>query len=90
MARRSVSDTGAIQGEVRLSKADTLWERGLWLGRTEGTDEHLTSDEQGVYMTRSIRRLNDSDKFTKELALKMKGAPWDFTVATWGSFAGAS
>ncbi len=49
MARRNVSDSEAIQGEGRLSKADEPWDRGLWLGRTEGTDEHIIGDEQGLH-----------------------------------------
>ena len=90
MARRNVSDSGAIQGigEGRLTKADTPWDRGLWLGRTEGTDEHIIGDEHGVYMTRSIRRLNDSDQYMKELILKMKGLPWDLTGGALGKLRG--
>ncbi len=77
MARRSVSDSGASQGfgEGRLSKADSPRNRGLWLGRTQGTDKRVVGDEADVYTTRSFRRLNKSEKLIEELVLRMKGAP---------------
>ena len=52
MAKRNVSDSGAIQGGGRLMKADTAWDKAVWLGRSDGTDEHLVGDETGVYKTR--------------------------------------
>ena len=62
MAKRNVSDSGAIQGGGRLMKADSAWDKAVWLGRSDGTDEHLVGDETGVYKTRSVRRLLDEGR----------------------------
>jgi hypothetical protein len=77
MAKRNVSDSGAIQGGGRLMKADTPWDKAVWLGRSDGTDEHLVGDETGVYKTRSVRRLLPDKEMTKEMIFKMQGVPWD-------------
>ena len=72
MARRNVSDSGAIQGEGRLVKADTPWEKAVWLGRSEGTGEHIVGDESGIYMPRTVRRIPSGLEASKAMVLKLR------------------
>eukprot|EP00971_Amphidinium_carterae_P226972 4501933-Amphidinium_carterae.1 len=85
MARQPVSPSGKIHGNRRYKKADTLWLKGLWLGRTEQTAEHIVAvvDESlpegkqaGVITVRTIRRLEKEKQADTVLLERMQGAPW--------------
>ena len=39
MFKHPVSSTGALAKHVRRAKAETTWEKGLWIGKTERSDE---------------------------------------------------
>ena len=62
-----------------MLKADSPWEKAVWLGQSDGTDEHLVGDELGVYKTRAVRRLVPDKDINKEMLLRMKGVLWDLT-----------
>ena len=53
-------------------KADTAWDKAVWLGRSDGTDQHLAGDETGVYKTRSVTRLLPDKDVMKKMIFKMK------------------
>ena len=41
------------------AKLTARWEQYFWLGRVKGSGEHLLSDGDKLFTTRSIRRLPD-------------------------------
>eukprot|EP00971_Amphidinium_carterae_P241184 4788299-Amphidinium_carterae.1 len=85
MARQPVSPSGKIHGNRRYRKADTLWLKGIWLGRTEQTAEHIVAvidhglpegERAGVITVRTVRRLEKEKQSDKSLLAGMQGAPW--------------
>eukprot|EP00971_Amphidinium_carterae_P032112 632282-Amphidinium_carterae.4 len=85
MARQPVSPSGRLHSNKRYKKADSLWLKGVWLGRTEQTAEHIVAvvdpqlpagEQAGVITCRTIRRMEVSKKADKELLMQMQGAPW--------------
>eukprot|EP00971_Amphidinium_carterae_P010715 211639-Amphidinium_carterae.5 len=66
---------------TEIRKADSLWTRGIWLGRTESTQEHLVcivggEGHSGIVTSRTVRRLTSEKRCDKELSEKLTGAPW--------------
>ena len=77
MFRTPISKTGAVQGRKRQLKGDSLWRKGIFLGKSTGTNEFLFGTEDGVYTARSVRRLPPAGRSSKELMDKFVGLPWD-------------
>ncbi len=48
------------------SKLDPRWYKGIWLGKAEGSDEHIVATREKVWRTRAIRRRPDSERFPVE------------------------
>eukprot|EP00971_Amphidinium_carterae_P347464 6489487-Amphidinium_carterae.2 len=57
MFRHPVSYTGNLARHVRRAKADTVWQRGIWLGKTERSDEHVIGTLTGLFKARDVKRL---------------------------------
>ena len=57
-------------------KGDTCRSKGVWLGRSEETDEHLLGTPGGVVKARSVRRMEPSKQHQPEVLLAMVGTPW--------------
>jgi hypothetical protein len=51
-------------------------EKGVWVGRAEGTDEHLVMTTDGLKTARSIRRLTGPEQWKAEFLNKVRGLPW--------------
>ena len=68
-------------GFHRYSKQDSRWSFGLWLGKSETTDEHLVMNDGKVKKYRSVRRMPDNSpkKWSYE---GMKSTPWDVSGLT--------
>ena len=47
-----------------------------WLGRSSQSDEHYIADGEDIFRARTIRRLNRSDRYEKELLEKVVATPW--------------
>ena len=47
------------------TKLDSQWHRGFWIGKSEGTDEHLIMTPAGIIGGRSARRLPEAERFDK-------------------------
>ena len=77
MFRVAVSPSGKIGDGVRQGGADTRFVRGMWLGKTPESDEHLFANELGVYTTRTVKRVPDSEQKRADLVRSSQGTPWD-------------
>ena len=62
----------------KTSKWDSRWRVGVWLGKTEVSDERLLYSAGEVTHHRKIRRFaeNDPRRWQKEEVLAMKFTPW--------------
>ena len=65
-----------IQGRTTKS-ADSRWTAGCWVGRSELSDEHILLTERGIRMTRTVRRVPESERWDKKLILAALGVPWN-------------
>ena len=61
----------------RVPKAEPAWEHALWLGRETTSDMHVVGNANGVFKTRSVRRLPAENQVSKELLESLKATPWD-------------
>ena len=62
---------------VADKKLEGRWLSGVWLGKTEMSDEHLIADEKRTWRARAVRRKPEEDKFDDKILQTFKGAPWD-------------
>ena len=71
-------------GFHRYSKWDGRWQFGLWLGKSETTDEHLVACDGKVRKYRTVRRLPDNSpkKWSYELMQNLNATPWDTSGVT--------
>eukprot|EP00971_Amphidinium_carterae_P350150 6491406-Amphidinium_carterae.1 len=81
LVRHPVTGTGRVNSMRRSRKADTLWCRGIWLGRTESSSEHLVGvaggeGHSGIISARTVRRLVKDKRVDRELFTTLTGAPW--------------
>ena len=51
--RVAVSPSGRIRDGIRQGRADARFFRGIWLGKTTESDEHLFATDTGVHTTRN-------------------------------------
>ena len=62
---------------ANLTKLDDRWRTAIWLGKSDRSDEQIIGLENGVVLTRSVRRKVES-KRRNERALKMATrTPWN-------------
>ena len=58
-------------------KRDPRWGVGVWLGRTESSNEHVVGTERGVERVRVVRRRPVGQQDDAEQVKRMKGFPWE-------------
>ena len=73
--RVAVSPSGKIRDGIRHGRADARFVREVWLGKTTKSDEHLFANEMGVYTTRTVRRVPDTEKKRADLVKGLQGTP---------------
>ena len=61
-SRVAVSPSGKIRDGIRQGRADARFVRGVCLGKTTESDEHLFANEMGVYTTRTVKRVPDTEQ----------------------------
>ena len=66
-----------LKGGRRHQKMDAAMEPGIWLGRSEESDEHLLGTPRGVMRARTIRRLVPENRWDAQAFLEFRGVPWD-------------
>ena len=47
--RHTYTQTGRMLAQIQRAKAESVWERGLFLGRAEANDEIIVGTERSVY-----------------------------------------
>jgi len=70
------SHTRQKKGNRRQHKADSVWTKGIWVGKTNNNDEHILLTPEGKYNARSVRRLEETRRYDVELFDKIAGLPW--------------
>ncbi|CAK0896486.1 unnamed protein product, partial [Prorocentrum cordatum] len=73
----SVTATGKLRGGVRQGRVDARFERGIWLGKTIESDEHLFGTSEGVFTARTVKRVPVLEQNRADLIKAIKGTPWD-------------
>ena len=66
-----------LKGGRRHQKMDAAMEPGIWLGRSEESDEHLLGTLRGVMRARTIRRLVPENRWDAQAFLEFRGVPWN-------------
>ena len=66
-----------LAGGTRWHKGDTVFIKGVWVGRTETSDEHVVLTRGGRVFARTIRRLEPSRRHDAVFLNTVKGLPWD-------------
>ena len=70
------AETVNFQYATRTSKTMSNWSTGIWFGRCTNSDEHYVATSEDVFRTRTIRRLNKSDRYNKVLLEGVMRALW--------------
>jgi len=76
MFREATSTTGEQRDGRRPKGADSLWHKGVWVGRSEFNNEHIVMSTVGVRGTMTVRTLPPDAKWDKDLILAAAGLPW--------------
>ena len=64
--------------EVKSSRADqTRFVSGTWRGKTTESGELVFATETGVYTTRTVKRVPDTEQRRADLVKSLQGTPWD-------------
>ena len=75
--RLAVSPSGTVRIYVRQRRADARFVRRIWLGKTLYFDEHLSATDEGVFTTRTTKRVPDAEQRRGDLVNNCQGTPWD-------------
>ena len=75
-------DHRRISGKRTLHKGDSVWERGIWCGRSEDTGEHILLTTGGRVMASTVRRLPAGSGANIRLLRESIGTPWDPMLGT--------
>ena len=73
--RQSFPHDRAGPRKTRMHKGDPAWHRGVWVGRRDDNDEHVTVDMSGVHFSRSVRRCAPADQIDLRLVENLRGTP---------------
>ena len=66
------------------NKGNPAWVKSVWLGKVGSSDMHLVSTMGagkhggGLVLTRSVRRMVESEKWVARMVQSIKGHPWDY------------
>ena len=66
--RLAVASSGRVRSGIRQGRADARFVRGVRLGKTTDT---------GVYTTRTVKRVPDTEQRRADLVKSLQGTPWD-------------
>ena len=68
-----------LQGGKRWHKGDAVFIKGVWVGRSETSDEHIVFTPGGRVLSRTIRRMEPSRRHDSVFLSDVKGLPlpWD-------------
>eukprot|EP00434_Breviolum_minutum_P036168 symbB.v1.2.032038.t1/scaffold3793.1/size50245/2 len=77
MFKMPSSHVGRRTEGQRQLKGDFSWEKAVFLGKTLESDEYLVGTRQGVHTTRTVRRMREDLRKSREAVENMKGVPWN-------------
>ena len=80
--RLAVSPSGKVRSETRQGRADARFVRGTCLGQTLDSDEHLCGTDEGVFTTRTVKRVQDTEQRRGDVVKNCQGTPRD-RLAGW-------
>ena len=60
-----------------LAKGVPRWVHGVFVGKTEGSDEHIVLTPVGAQTFRTVRRLPESSRHSLHSLESVAGLPWD-------------
>ena len=66
-----------LQGGKRWHKGDAVFIKGVWVGISETSDEHIVLTSGGRVFSRTIQRLEPSRRHDAVFLSNVKGLPWD-------------
>ena len=73
-----MSKARRAHGRNVITKGETAWAKGIYLGRSVTSNEYLLGTPDGTVSARSVRRFADSAKtHDRDLLEAMIGVPWD-------------
>ena len=75
--RVAMSPSGRNRDGLRQGRADASFVRGMWLGKTTESDEHLFANEMEVHTTRTVKRVPDTEQKRADLVKGLQGTPWN-------------
>ena len=75
--RLTMSPSGRVRSEVRQCRADARFVSGKWLGKTLDSDEHLFATDEGVFRTRTVKRVPDTEQRQGDSLKNCQGTPRD-------------
>ena len=64
----------------RTGKIEGRWYSGVWIGKTESSDEHLIADVEGTNRYRTVRRRPEKERWNVEAIHTFSGQPWDLKL----------
>ena len=64
-------------GNVKIGKADSGFQHGIWVGKHERSDDHVILTGQGWFRCRTVRRLDETKRASQELFDAVRGLPWE-------------
>ena len=67
----------ALQGGKRWHMGDAFCIKGVWVGRSETSDEHIVLTLGGRVLSRTIRGLEPTRRHDARFLSTVKGLPWD-------------
>eukprot|EP00973_Karenia_brevis_P088248 12236724-Karenia_brevis.AAC.1 len=65
----------------RKNNLEPKFEYGIWAGIEPGSSEAIILTQEGVRLSRSVRRLPFEERYDKQLLKEVKGRPWDKKAA---------
>ena len=64
---------------IAEDKFANRWEKGVSIGKSDGTDEHFYLTESGFKKSRTAKRPCEGEPLVVDLMSKIKGLPWNPT-----------
>ena len=73
--KKKVADAGPGHRQA-LGKLDALWKEGVYLGLTANNGEVIVGDAEGMWRTRTTRRMPQEERWDRKAIGEIKWLPW--------------
>ena len=75
--RYAVSKQGKGPKDIKLSKADLRFGKGIFLGKLFESGESIFGTRDGTFYARTVKRLPKGERADLQLLQNLVGTPWD-------------